>query len=76
MSRFNLGDFAGAQQAFEQAVQQGPNRSRYHFWVGFAAERQYKLDEARQQYEEELRQHPDTDTEAAKRLKDLTSPQK
>ena len=76
MSRFNLGDFAGAQQAFEQAVQHGPNRSRYHFWVGFAAERQYKLDEARQQYEEELRQHPDTDTEAAKRLKDLTSPQK
>jgi len=76
LSRFNLGDYVGAQQAFELAVQHGQTRSRYHFWVGFAAERQYKLDEARHQYEEELRLHPDTDTQAAERLQALNSPQK
>ncbi len=76
MSRFNLQNYAGAQQAFEGAIQHGPNRARYHFWRGFALERQYKFDEARKEYEEELREHPDTDTVAAERLKGLDSLQK
>jgi Flp pilus assembly protein TadD len=73
MSRFNLGNFVGAQQAFEQALQHGPTHVRYHFWRGFSLEKQYRFDEARKEYQEELRLHPDTDTEAATRLKGLES---
>ena len=71
MSRFQLGDFSGAQNAFQQTIKASPGRSRYHFWLGFALEKQGKFDEARAQYEEELREHPDTDTEAKERLEGL-----
>jgi tetratricopeptide (TPR) repeat protein len=74
MDRFNLSQFESAEQAFAQAIKTGPTRSRYHFWLGFALERQGRLSEAKAQYEIELAQHPDTDTQAGARL-DALNPQ-
>jgi tetratricopeptide (TPR) repeat protein len=73
MDRFNLGDFQSAQQAFAQAVKAGPARMRYHFWLGFALERQGRLAEAKAEYQIELAEHPDTDSEARARLDALSS---
>ena len=44
ISRFQLGDFSGAQNAFQQTIKASPGRSRYHFWLGFALEKQGKVD--------------------------------
>jgi Flp pilus assembly protein TadD len=71
MSRFNLGQFASAEQAFREAIRTGPTRNRYHFWLGFALEREGRLAEARAEYEKELADHPETDTLARERLQAL-----
>jgi len=71
MSRFNLEHFASAEQAFRQAIRVGPARSRYHFWLGFALEREGRISEAKTEYEKELSDHPGTDTRARERLEGL-----
>jgi tetratricopeptide (TPR) repeat protein len=73
MDRFNLGQYESAQQAFAQAIKTGPTRTRYHFWLGFALERQGHLEQAQAEYQDELTQHPDTDTDARARLHALNS---
>jgi Flp pilus assembly protein TadD len=73
MDRFSLGQYSSAEQAFARAIQTGPTRTRYHFWLGFTLERQGRLEEARTQYQMELAQHPDTDTLAKARLDSLKS---
>ncbi|MGZ4787416.1 MAG: tetratricopeptide repeat protein [Terriglobales bacterium] len=71
MDRFSLGNFAGAEQAFREAIRTGRSRTRYHFWLGFALESQGRLAEARTEYQTELTEHPDTDTPARQRLQRL-----
>ena len=74
LSRFNLENFTGAEDAFRKALKVDSRRPRYHFWLGFALEKQGRIDEARNQFETELREHPDTDTLAADHLRKLSAP--
>ena len=73
MCRFDMGNYPGAEEAFAKAVNAGATRSRYHFWLGFTYEREGRLSEAKAEYEKELAQHPDTDTQAKERLDGLES---
>lgn len=72
LARFNLGDFPGAEQAFRGAMARNSGWMRHHFWLGFSLERQGKIEQARQQFEEELRLHPDTDTPAREHLQAIS----
>jgi protein O-mannosyl-transferase len=69
LCRFNLGNFTGAEDAFRKSLKVDSRRPRYHFWLGFALEKQGRIDEARKQFETELKEHPDTDTLAADHLR-------
>ncbi|HWR15235.1 MAG TPA: tetratricopeptide repeat protein [Terriglobales bacterium] len=71
LSRFKIGKFVEAEESFRNAIRTGANRVRYHFWLGVALERQGRLDEAKTEYEEELRQHPETDTPVRQHLEAL-----
>lgn len=75
MSRFNSGNFRGAEAAFREAIAKAPTRVRYHFWLGFALEKQGRLAEAKPEYQMELAQHPETDTLARQRLAELEAAQ-
>lgn len=71
LSRFNLGHYSSAEQGFSAAIHFGPGRARYHFWRGFSLEKQGRLEEARAEYQQELQQHPDSDTLVRERLQAL-----
>jgi hypothetical protein len=72
MSRFNLGRFSDAEASFRKAIETGPRIPRYHFWLGFTMEKLGRVAEAKREYELELSEHPDTDTQASQRLKKLS----
>ncbi len=71
MSRFNLANYKGAEQSFQEALQRSHDHIRYHFWLGFTYEKEGRLSEARAEYEKELAQHPETDTAVRERLQGL-----
>jgi len=71
LSRFNLGNYTGAERGFKEAIQHSPHHVRYHFWLGFTYEKEGRLNEAKAEYQEELADHPDTDTVARERLNAL-----
>lgn len=73
LCRFNLQNYPAAENAFQQAIRVGPRLPRYHFWLGFALEKEGRLNEARAEYEQELLQHPDTDTQVRQRLEEISS---
>ena len=71
MSRINYGNFAGAEISFREALQRNPKLSLAHYWLGYAMEKQGRTDVAIEQYEAEIRNHPENSAETRKRLEAL-----
>jgi len=73
LSRLNYGNYTGAVASLEEALRRNPKLRQGHYWLGYALEKTGRLDEARCEYELEIRTHSDMTMNAQERLQSLSA---
>jgi hypothetical protein len=68
MVRFKLGNYAEAEESFREATRKSRGNAGFHYWLGRTLEAENQVQQAQQEYAEEIALYPKTDTDAQQRL--------